>query len=272
MITIGGMPASVAAGGMDWAESQVYEQKQRSPITYAYSSESELRFELALRSQIVKASRGLYQSGVGFASFKNSRCNERLWILTAEGGFRLRPEVPPSLAIRDIFTNGRLYAFECATAIVIVLYKALLDVLGEELFNHRFGQLFLFAWQYDSDLRLVIEKDARESYLGDLIYFKNPEFNPSTPEWQGENTIKLGDSTYYGHGIGITTPDNIIASLNTNRKPGATVSAYQMNDAIHPDFQALFQLSGQAAGVSTNYPEARSPLYSKIGHLMYLIS
>jgi protein-glutamine gamma-glutamyltransferase len=272
MISIGGMPASISAGGMDWAERQVYEQKQRSPITYAYSSENELRFELALRSQIVKASRDLYQSGVGFASFRNSRCNEMLWILTPEGGFRLKPDILPSLAIRDIFMNGRLYAFECATAIVIVLYKALLEVLGDQVFNHWFGQLFLFAWQYDSDLRLVIEKDAMESYPGDIIYFKNPEFNPSTPEWQGENTIKLGDSTYYGHGIGITTPEAIIASLNTNRRPGATVSAYRMNDVVHPDFLALYRLSGQAAAAGTSYPGARSPHYSRIGHLVYLIS
>ena len=52
---------------------------------------------------------------------------------------------------------------------------------------------------------------------GDCRYFNNPDVDPLTPEWQGENAIDLSGGMYYGHGIGIKTADKIIEILNHNR-------------------------------------------------------
>ena len=42
---------------------------------------------------------------------------------------------------------------------------------------------------------------------GDVVYFNNPDFDPLTPQWRGENAVVLEDGTYFGHGIGIATAE-----------------------------------------------------------------
>jgi protein-glutamine gamma-glutamyltransferase len=84
--------------------------------------------------------------------------------------------------------------------------------------------------------------DARDFFPGDRRYFKNPDVDPATPEWQGENVISLGDGLYYGHGIGTYKEDAFIKALNRNRRAGATRSAYLMNAAGRPDFEKLSRL------------------------------
>ncbi|MBJ6361852.1 protein-glutamine gamma-glutamyltransferase [Paenibacillus sp. GCM10012307] len=200
-------------------------------------------FEKLLRANIVKAAQDLYNSGVGFADFKNSRCNEKLWILTEQGGFQLRDSVTPAEGIRDIFRNGDQYAFECATATVIVLYKGVLDSIEESAFNGLFADMLLYDWHYDSDLHLMQEQGSDQALRGDVLYFANPDFDPSTPQWQGENVIKMGPDSYYGHGIGITSAEDIIRSLNHTRKPGSTRPAYLTNAFYHPDFEYLSQFA-----------------------------
>ncbi|MEF3309356.1 hypothetical protein PV433_10630 [Paenibacillus sp. GYB004] len=44
------------------------------------------------------------------------RANREYWERMSNGGFLLRRGVYPSEAILDIISNGRAYAFECATA------------------------------------------------------------------------------------------------------------------------------------------------------------
>ncbi|WJH35640.1 hypothetical protein N6H14_06555 [Paenibacillus sp. CC-CFT747] len=87
--------------------------------------------------------------------------------------------------VRDIFRNGRLYAFECATAMVICLYRAVGENIGDPLFNRYFADLLLFDWHYDSDLRLITLDTHQESYPGDILYFINPDYSPLTPQWRG---------------------------------------------------------------------------------------
>lgn len=224
-------------------EKKMLRRKQSSPVLYQYPSLDALIFELKMRTHIVDAAKALYASGVGFATFANSRCNENYWIRTADGGFLLRPGVPPSVGIRDIFENGHYYAFECAGAIIIMLYKAVLETIGDEAFNYYFQNLFLRDWQYDKDLRLVTTYDLSEVYPGDVLYFKNPDFDPDTPEWQGENVVVLDDNLYFGHGIGMGTGQDIIAALNRGRRPGSQVSAYLENLVLTPDFEAVHRLS-----------------------------
>jgi protein-glutamine gamma-glutamyltransferase len=243
MIYVSGGRVSMNVSGLTDVERTVFQDKDRSRTSYHYSSLNELRFELKLRDRIVQAAKDLNASGIGFATFRNSRCNEQYWTLTAEGGFRLKEGVLPSEGIRDIFENGRLYACECATAKVIVLYKGVLDTLQEQTYNVLFSDLLLWDWNYDRDLRLMTYQSNFESYQGDVIYFDNPDVSPQTPWWQGENAVVLEKDLFYGHGIGITNAAGIIAVLNRNRKPGSTQSAILLDQVTHPDFKYLSQFS-----------------------------
>lgn len=250
----------------DWPmlERQIFEQKLNSPVTYVYTSPQQVRFEMVMRARIVEAARALEASAAEFGTFEESRCNDAFWERTADGGFRLKAGASPSAAIRDIYKNGHLYAFECATAAVIVLYKGILDTIGEELFDKYFASLYLRDWQFDSDLRLLQDKQAKQTYPGDILYFKNPDFSPKTPEWQGENAIKLAEDTYFAHGIGIVGADQIIAKLNRHRKPGSAQSAYLMEDAFYPDFAHLAELAGV---LGPRFPAL--PFSARIGHFVY---
>lgn len=220
-------------------EREVLQGKQNSPVVYSYDSMNSLRFELRLRDRTVNAARMLQDSRADFAVFRESRCNPRYWTRTANGGFQMNPGVRPSDAINDIFRNGELYGFECATAIVIVLYKAVLDTIGEQMFNSLFNPLYLRDWNHDSDLWFITTHNKNESYPGDVMYFRNPDFDRETPEWQGENVVKMSENLYYGHGIGIESGQEIIAALNKMREPFSMESAYLDDLVVHPNFRHL---------------------------------
>jgi len=224
-------------------ERAILRQKQNSPVIYRYESLAALDFELEMRSRLVAAAFALNDSGVQFATFKYSRCNERYWNLTEKGGFKQRDDVTPAEGVMDIFRNGNLYAFECATAMVILLYRGVIDSIGKERFNANFENLFLWDWNYDSDLRLKIEENLSEAYPGDILYFENPDYDPDTPQWQGENVMKLGENTYYGHGIGIRSGEAIIESLNRKRIPSSTKPAFLSDQVISPDYEYIRKLT-----------------------------
>jgi protein-glutamine gamma-glutamyltransferase len=194
-----------------------------------YKSNRELSFDLTLRTLILKASKELLASRMQFRVFRRAYCNPMFWIRTPQGGFRLRPGVRPSAGIYDIFRNGQFYATECATAIVIVFYKALMDLYGFEIFDQIFNRgIYLYTWNYDPKLAIRTAEIDRPS-PGDVVYVKNPQVDPITPEWQGENTVYMGSNFYYGHGIGIRTLQEIIFHLNMHRYPFAMISAYLTN-------------------------------------------
>jgi protein-glutamine gamma-glutamyltransferase len=232
-------------------ERGILQKKQASPVTYRYKSTEALLFELKMRSRIVEAARALNSSGIRFATFEFSQGHEPYWSRTENGGLQLNPEIRPSDAIADIFRNGRVYAVECATAIVIVLYKAVLDSIGHGAFDIYFRDLLLYDWHYDSDLRMMSTDNISEAYVGDVLYFKNPDHAPETPQWQGENTILLPNNLHYGHGIGIRGTDGIIAGLNRRRRPGSTIPAYLTERVVYPDFEYLRRLSGVVARVGS---------------------
>jgi protein-glutamine gamma-glutamyltransferase len=205
-----------------------------------YENITRLHFELKLRNSIIEAAILLNRSDVTYATFKNSYCNSAYWILQNDGGFKLRPNVSPSTAIRDIYMNGSQYAFECATAMVIVYYKAVLHTIEEEQFNRIFSDILLWDWHYDKDLGITTLK-TNQFVPGDVLYFSNPDVDPQTPEWQGENAVYLEKDTYYGHGIGIKSAPEMIAALNAHRAPNSQVSAYLLDQATRPNFQYLSQ-------------------------------
>lgn len=224
-------------------ERRMMRAKQRSSVIYRYPSTEALVFEQKMRSQIVEAAKAMNASGVNFATFDTSKCNVRYWMRTENGGFQLRRGVLPSVGINDVFYNGPLYGFECAVAIIIMLYKATLDTIGEEVFNAYFQSLYLRSWQYDRDMPLIMTYNKYEAYPGDVLYFKNPAYNPATPEWQGENVIMLDDNLYFGHGIGIGSGQQMIAALNRMRAPGSMRSAYLDDIVVTPEFEYLRRIS-----------------------------
>lgn len=233
-------------------QQEIVQAMERSPVPHRYSSLDELLFELNLRGAIVGSALALNQSGAKFAVYRRSHCNEMYWSRTDEGGFRLRSGVAPSDAIQDIYLNGPLYGFECSMAMMIVMYKAVLDQIGSRAFNTYFTDLYLFDWHYDSDLGFAQGNRRLGVYPGDILYFKNPDHNPETPEWQGENVIVLGDDLFYGHGIGVRNSSEIIGALNQRRKPGARRSAYLLDLIIHPDYNHIRGLRGVYARIGTS--------------------
>jgi protein-glutamine gamma-glutamyltransferase len=221
-------------------ERTIVETLSSSDKIYYYESLNELQFELTLRKSIVAASRDLNKSYFSFRVFRSSICNPEFWERTDEGGFLLKSGVKPYNAIRDIYINSSQYGTECATAIVIVYYKALADILPENIFNGLFSRIYLMDWQQlDKNLGVTYYYNPTDYFPGDCRYFKNPDVDPLTPEWQGENVIYLDNGLYYGHGIGIKTADEIIMALNSHRKSGSEVPAYLLNSVTRLGFKSL---------------------------------
>lgn len=251
-------------------ERDILRSKDSSSVVYQYHSLDALEFELKMRASIVEAAIALNASGVTFAKFENSRCNEQFWSRTGTGGFRLRSGVLPSDGIDDIFRKGRLYAFECATAIMIIMYRAILDAINVEAFNVHFKDLYLRDWNYDTDFRLISTYNKNEAYPGDGLYFKNPDHAPETPEWQGENAILLGADLFYGLGIGIGSSDKMIFYLNKLRKPGSMTSAFLADLVIHPDFEYLRKLSPRGNPRVVPYKHLENSIVARIGANNYV--
>ncbi|MCA0173370.1 protein-glutamine gamma-glutamyltransferase [Bacillus sp. RAR_GA_16] len=246
MITIAGSSPSkeviVNAGIQSPLEMMILDIMFMSSYTYAYRSVDALLFEIRFRVSITNSSRELYYSGVQFADFYRSRCNPMFWHLLPDGAFQLKSGVPASEAILDIYRNGPMYAFECATAMIIILYHAAVKMLPAPKFNQLFANMRLWGWKFDQDLQIV--HNIPPDYLpGDIRYVKNPDVNPLTPEWQGENIVDLGDGTFFGHGLGFRTIDGMIEALAMRRRPGAMRMPYLMLPATRPGFSYLYQYS-----------------------------
>jgi protein-glutamine gamma-glutamyltransferase len=97
-------------------------------------------------------------------------------------------------------------------------------------------------WMHlDNPANILTYKEPPDFLPGDCRYFKNPDVNPLTPEWQGENAIEMGDGTYFGHGIGMRNEEAIIEALNRNRIEGSDVPAYLTKTATRPSFKSLFK-------------------------------
>ncbi|MFD2612640.1 protein-glutamine gamma-glutamyltransferase [Paenibacillus gansuensis] len=242
MILLSGQPVREVSGPLTPLEQFIVNEKMMSMLPYSYETEDQLRFELKVRLNLVEASKQMCYSRVQFGDFPKSRCNPAYWIRMPNGGFRQRPDVRSSEAISDFFLRSEFYTFECATAIIILMYKAVLETIGAPLFNTYFRNLVLFTWNTDEDLR-IITRPSRESFPGDVLYFRNPDVSPINPEWQGENVVELGNNLFYGHGTGIKTPYEIIRELNSYRRRFAFRSAYLVEQVTAPDYKYLYQLS-----------------------------
>ncbi|MFJ7726607.1 protein-glutamine gamma-glutamyltransferase [Neobacillus sp. NPDC097160] len=231
-------PEDLIQGISNNEEKSIVKQMAANHASYEYQTISQLKFELLFRTNTMKAAQELNKSGAKFTTFSYAFCNKKYWDRLRNGGFLIKPEVRPSVAILDILKNGKLYAFECSTAIAIVLYIATLYSIGSERFDILFGRLYLMDWQFDEDL--PIQQKYGDDYLpGDVLHFNNPDFDPKQPWWRAENVIYFGDDQYYGHGIGIRNASTIINFLNGKRKQDPKNSAYLMRMITRPQYQSI---------------------------------
>lgn len=224
-------------------EKEILNQLYASKYLHQYNSIDELFFELKYRLNIVKSSIDLNKSRMQFKKFRNSECNPKFWNRTDEGGFLLKDGIKASDAINDIFNNGSQYGTECSTAIVIIFYKGLLNIIPNDLFDHMFSNIYLMNWLYiDKDLDVTYYRQVKDYLPGDCRYFKNPDVDPLTPEWKGLNVIDMGNDKYYGHDAGIKSGEKIIKVLNKHRGEDATESAYLTDSVTIPDFKYIFDI------------------------------
>jgi protein-glutamine gamma-glutamyltransferase len=122
----------------------------------------------------------------------------------------------------------------------------MLRVFSGSTFNRLYSDIYLMNWQHiDRDLAIQDSSSAADQLPGDARYFINPDVNPVTPEWQGENVFYLGNGQYYGHGIGIADADTIIRALNNARKPRATRSAYLLDSVKRQNYAFLYNVKQQ---------------------------
>ncbi len=229
---------------LDQVEKNILQYMQEDHIVYSYISSRELLFEIKLRKNIIKSAKEMNETKPEFTIFEQARCNRNYWQLTKAGGFLLRPDVRPSDAIMDIFKNSSLYAFECATASVIIYYYATLKTIGHHLFNAHFQELYLYSWHTDTDLGLVTFYS--DGFLpGDVVYFDNPDYNSQTPWFRGVNAILLDDWRYFGHGFSIKTDEEIVQVLNKKRMEGSKQSAVLTSLLTRPSFSRLSALTNR---------------------------
>ncbi|WP_281975630.1 protein-glutamine gamma-glutamyltransferase [Halobacillus litoralis] len=236
MIQVSGKPFQPSESWKaDKVENLIIDSLQKAQNVYSYSSEQELLFEIKARKNIIISAQDMDGGKAAFATFKNAQCNSDYWILTKEGGFLLKRQVRPADAIIDIFKNSALYRFECATACVIIFYHGLLQTMGSNSFNTLFPNLYLYSWHTDDDLGL--HSVFANAYIpGDVVYFNNPDVDPTIPWFRGVNAVTLGNDLFFGHGFSIRTENKMIEGLNNKRKADSQQSAYLTSLITKPSF------------------------------------
>ncbi|MBM7619807.1 protein-glutamine gamma-glutamyltransferase [Bacillus tianshenii] len=236
-------------GSMD---ATIVQSLMDDPETHSYDSMEELQFELTFRKNIISSAELMSQGEARFETFAGSVGNPDYWGMTTRGAFQLRDDAEPAAAIQDIFKNSSLYAYECATAMIMIYYHAALMTIGEKLFNQLFENLYLYSWHTDVDLG-VQSLLTKHLIPGDVAYFNNPDYHPETPWWRGENAIVMGDGMYFGHGIGIKTAQEITDFLNSVRQPDSTTPAALINLVARPSIKHLYELSKLPRGFNRGY-------------------
>ena len=214
--------------------------------------------DLAFRAAVVKASKDLAESGASFAgTSKQDKVNLELWTQGYGGKMQVRKWLnegeigKPSVALRDIFKNGDQYGFECATAMMVIYHKAILDHIGDEAFDRLFTEprhLKFFRWSIEDDDFIDVKRLAHvPSKLkpGSHYYYKNPGADPKNSAWGGENVIYLGDGQFYAHGIRgasgnfVVTEQEILDTLRGLRSPDSTQEPHRIDMEMHLDGLAL---------------------------------
>jgi hypothetical protein len=222
--------------------------------------------DLVFRQRVVEAAHDLAAGGAQFSpSHQSDKVNSALWTMGYGGKIQARKFLPndqlgkPSAALQDIFDNGNAYAFECATAMMVIYHKAILDHIGADKFDALFSQprmLSFFRWSIEDEDYTKVKKLVEDDKIikqppkpGAHYYFLNPDASDENSAFGGENVLYLGDGTYYAHGIVgdsgsyIVTEDEIMATLSALRKPGATTKPHRIGLELEMDALKVAKLA-----------------------------
>jgi hypothetical protein len=228
--------------------------------------------DIVFRQRVVKAAHALAAGGAQFsASHKADKVNKKLWTMGYGGKIQVRKFLPndqigkPSIALRDMFENGKDYGFECATAMMVIYHKAILDHLGDEKFDELFSEprmLSFFRWSVEDDDYTSVKKLVEDDKIikqppkpGAHYYFSNPGASEENSAFGGENVLYLGDGLYYAHGIVgdsgsyIVTEDEIMATLSALRKPGSTIKPHRIGLELEMDALKVANLGDTSSNV-----------------------
>ncbi|MFH1809672.1 MAG: hypothetical protein ABIJ09_13075 [Pseudomonadota bacterium] len=218
--------------------------------------------DLVFRKHVVDAAYALAAGGASFSGHHSTdKVNKTLWTMGYGGKMAVRKFMPdgsigkPSAALRDIFENGQQYGFECATAMMVIYHKAILDHIGDAAFDKLFSEprmLAFFRWDIeDSDFKDVKRLTMKPMPLvpGSHYYYKNPDASDANSAFGGENVIYLGDGKYYAHGcVGdegtyIIDEKDLMRTLSALRRPGATAMPFRIDMEMHMDGLAVSTLA-----------------------------
>ena len=222
--------------------------------------------DIVFRKRVVDAARALAEGGASFSGgWDTDAVNKKLWTLGYGGRMQVRKFLPgnqigkPSVALNDIFENGDAYGFECATAMMVIYHKAILDHVGAEKFDALFSDpkmLAFFRWDIEDADYTKVKKLSEDPALakqpavpGSHYYFFNPDASAENSAFGGENVIYLGGGEYYAHGIVgsggtyLVTDKEITETLSALRKPGAKVDPYRATMEMHMDGLAVSKLA-----------------------------
>ncbi|MDP2339955.1 MAG: hypothetical protein Q8O67_03270 [Deltaproteobacteria bacterium] len=214
--------------------------------------------DIAFRAHVVKAAKDLAASGASFSGAAGSdKVNKDFWTMGFGGRMQVRKWMPdgsigkPSTALRDLFQQGNKYGFECATAMMVIYHKAILDHVGDAAFDKMFSEpknLAFFRWEIEDqdyvDVKKLVHKPMPLS-PGSHYYYENPAASTENSAFGGENVMYLGDGQFYAHGIigasgsYLVTEKEIVATLSSLREAGATAKPKRVNMAMWLDGYAL---------------------------------
>ncbi len=201
----------------------------------------ELVQQMSTQRSVVNAAKELASAKPRFG---HTKLNPSFWseveVPVANGGqgndkvtkFQVKPGVKPSDAVIDAAKNASENTMECATAVKLIQYKALLEQLGEDRFNVVCAGMMIGPGATEAPLAQLQSRRSPEPdpskrpptapvpYAprlkpGDIVYARNSDVSPAgrAGGWQGENAIYLGGNQYYGHPFGVTTEQEIIDRL-----------------------------------------------------------
>jgi len=226
--------------------------------------------DLAFRQRVAQAARDLAASGASFSGCQeNDSVNKDLWTLGYGGRMQVRKFLEagklgsPAVALKDIFEHGRRYGFECASAMMVLFHKAILDTVGDTIFDKMFTEpayLKIFRWELkDNDyLELEqIEQGKSDLVPGSHYYYKNPDASAANSAFGGENVVYLGSENgqrmFYAHGVCgakgtyLVSEDELIASLSSLRRMGATTAPFRDTFTYSIDAKRLAAKAQQLA-------------------------
>ncbi len=228
--------------------------KNKQPIISELNAVSAAQISMNMR--VVRAAQDLAAADPAFEKLRDHRFNEQFWDVEPNGRANIKGDVEPSDGIRDIFANPEHYGFECATAMMVVYYKAILDEVGDEAFNKLFVHISLMSWDKSMPFKASYQVKSGETFSpsdtkrmranmpGEHGYIRNFDVSPEgrAAGWQGENVILVGyspegEKLFYGHPFGIAPESEIVDYLNEHRNEDSTISAgeIELSAFLHGD-------------------------------------